>query len=473
MCLRVGVQKPPKINAEMLAGLKDRPELLIDLILKQAELIKGLQMQVASLTGKVAELEGKLAEQKGPPPAAPFRRPSEQRSTQPKKPGRKAGHPGVYRPRPDYVDEVVEVPLGPCCPQCQGKLEQAMPLDQWIEDLPPVRPHVTKLRTWQANCPRCERIVRSTHPLQVSVAGGAAGVQLGPRALGVACELKHAHGLSLRKCCSVLESLGGLKVSAGGLAQAFQRAAERVREDYEQIVGALLAGKVIHTDETSWWLDGRSASLWVWCSPRHTCYQVVESRSRDTFHQVVPPDWKGTLVSDCLAVYDGATPHQHKCYSHHLKAIKEAVKAGGLDGPDSFLARTRSLLQSAMTLKADQARLDALEFGQKRRALDLAADSLLEEPRPDRPHEEKVRLRLRKQRDHLFVFLDHAEVDATNNLAERQLRPAVIARKLSAGNKTRAGADAWAILASLAASARQQARSFINLIADSLPISAG
>lgn len=69
--------------------------------------------------------------------------------------------------------------------------------------------------------------------------------------------------------------------------------------------------------------------------------------------------------------------------------------------------------------------------------------------------EEKVRNRLRKQQDHLFTFLDHRAVDATNNLAERQLRPAVISRKLSCGNKTFNGANTWAILASLAATAQQ------------------
>jgi hypothetical protein len=32
--------------------------------------------------------------------------------------------------------------------------------------------------------------------------------------------------------------------------------------------------------------------------------------------------------------------------------------------------------------------------------------------------EEAVRNRLNKQRDHLFTFLDHPGVDATNNLAD-------------------------------------------------------
>ena len=70
--------------------------------------------------------------------------------------------------------------------------------------------------------------------------------------------------------------------------------------------------------------------------------------------------------------------------------------------------------------------------------------------------------RLYKQQDHLFEFLKHDGVDATNNRAERQLRPAVIARKISCGNKTPKGARTFEILASLAATARQRGRSFVT-----------
>ena len=86
------------------------------------------------------------------------------------------------------------------------------------------------------------------------------------------------------------------------------------------------------------------------------------------------------------------------------------------------------------------------------------------------PQEESVRIRLFKQRDHLFTFLDHDEVDATNNLAERQLRPAVIARKISCGNKTANGARTWQILASLAATCAQRAESFIATLARAAPL---
>ena len=77
-----------------------------------------------------------------------------------------------------------------------------------------------------------------------------------------------------------------------------------------------------------------------------------------------------------------------------------------------------------------------------------------------------MRMRLWKQRDHLFTFLERADVPATNNLAERQLRPAVIARKISCGNKTSSGALAWQMLASFAATCRQNGRSFTQFVAE-------
>jgi hypothetical protein len=46
----------------------------------------------------------------------------------------------------------------------------------------------------------------------------------------------------------------------------------------------------------------------------------------------------------------------------------------------------------------------------------------------------------------LFTFLDFECVDAISNLPEQQLRSAVIARKLSCGNKTEKGAKSWQII---------------------------
>ena len=101
-----------------------------------------------------------------------------------------------------------------------------------------------------------------------------------------------------------------------------------------------------------------------------------------------------------------------------------------------------------------------------RGALEDNADRLLRPPRAG--PEERIRLRIAKQRDHLFTFLDHPDVEATNNLAERQLRPVVISRKLSCGDKTDAGARTWETLASLAATCQQTGTSFVDFVTNAL-----
>ena len=207
-----------------------------------------------------------------------------------------------------------------------------------------------------------------------------------------------------------------------------------------------------------------------------TCYRVVPARSRAEAEALLG-DYRGVLVSDCLNIYDGLTPHQHKCYAHHLKEIGKALDDPGARA-SPYLRELRGLLAGAMALKAGMARLPTAEVARMRRALEADADRLLGLPGAEAnagdaaaPVEEKLRRRLRKQRDHLFTFLDHEAVDATNNLAERQLRPAVISRKLSCGNKTERGAETWQVLASLAATCRQTGSSFADFLLPRLALS--
>jgi len=126
-----------------------------------------------------------------------------------------------------------------------------------------------------------------------------------------------------------------------------------------------------------------------------------------------------------------------------------------------------ALLKNAIALGQERAPLDDAPWHQRLRALRLAARAVLEEIPRACAQEEAVRARLWKQRDHLFVFLEQAGVDATNNLAERQLRPAVIRRKLSCGgNKSRRGARTFEVLASLAATCRQRGEDFLQMASD-------
>jgi hypothetical protein len=200
-----------------------------------------------------------------------------------------------------------------------------------------------------------------------------------------------------------------------------------------------------------------------------TLYRVVEHRDRTTFHEFVPPDWPGLLVSDCLSVYDTATGRQHKCYAHHLRALSVARRdqSPQAAAADDWMGRAEAFFKDAIALKAGHPELNAAERAAGRVLLEIRANQLFEQPRGD-PAQERLRHRVAKQRDHLLTFLEEPCAEATNNLAERQLRGAVIARKLSCGNKTARGSSAWEILASLAATCTQRATDFVAFLAPHL-----
>ena len=77
---------------------------------------------------------------------------------------------------------------------------------------------------------------------------------------------------------------------------------------------------------------------------------------------------------------------------------------------------------------------------------------------------EALRKRLIRHKNELFTFLSHPEVEPTNNFAERQLRPSVISRKLSFGNKTKEGANRHAVMMSLIQTAKLQGKNPKDLL---------
>jgi transposase len=150
----------------------------------------------------------------------------------------------------------------------------------------------------------------------MSLATGAAGVQLGPNALALAADLNKAKGLSMRKTCAVLRDCFALRLSAGGLSQALDRLAAKVQCQYEAIAKSLRQASVVHSDETSWWVGRPGWWLWVFANSDSTLYLVDQGRGRSVLTEMLGADLAGVLVSDCLAIYDDATPRQQKCYAH-------------------------------------------------------------------------------------------------------------------------------------------------------------
>ena len=420
-----------------------------------------LRTLIKQLQERIEQLERAAARQ-----AAPFRRKDKDRKPpeQHRKPGRKPGHPPANRKEPPEIDDNLAVPLNGC-PCCGGPVANVQPCEQFIEDLPLTRPHVTRLVTYTGVCPTCGD-VRSTHPMQVSTATGAARVHLGARALSLAALLNKQLGLTMRSTCRVLESLCGLRITPGGLAQAMHRVADRAKGSFLELVAGLRSQPAVYADETSWWVGGKGSWLWTFTCPDRTVYRVDTSRGKDVVLDTLGAHFGGVLVSDCLASYENLPYTMHKCYAHHLKAIAGARDRKPKD-QRTFFEELSNLLRSAIVFQHTREDLPPPEPTRIRKHLDDQVKKLIVPTRSD-PDEERIANRLRKRKQWLFTFLDYPDVEATNNRAERALRPAVIARKLSCGNKTERGKQTWQILASLAATCHQRGQDLVDFLRPSL-----
>ncbi len=432
----------------------------------QAEELTASQREVTTLSARVETVEKRNTEleQKRHRSAAPFRRDPTQRKPDPKPTGAKKGHAPHFRGVPPEAEiEEETVPLDRC-PHCGGGVKKKQWIEQVIVEIPLLIARYTRLRTESGDCEVCGR-VRSTHPLQVSEATGAAGVQLGPNASALAVDLCRGHGLTTRRVCRILGEYFHLPLTQGGLCQLLARAARRLQPEFERLRQEVRNSQSVHSDETSWWLAGRSACLWVVATSRATLYHISRKRDTATLEAILGEQYAGTLVSDCLNIYDRyAAKKKSKCVAHHQRAIAEAQERVAAS---AFLTAMKRLMGAALKLQSWSERLPEEVYRRGVESMERRLTKLLE-PRYPEKEEERIAERFRTRREDIFTFLHDPSVAATNNLAERQLRPAIITRKLSCGNQTEAGARTWEVLTSLAATCRQRGESFLAMVANSL-----
>jgi transposase len=393
-------------------------------------LVTELQRQIAALTASNealrAELE--LLKRSGKRQAAPFSKGT--RATAPKRPGRKPGEgPFRYRdpPPPEAITEPavdVKVTLDGC-PSCGGPLEEERVDFVYTTELPPKpRPKVTQYRVWVCRCTVCGQQVRGQHPDLTPDQAGATAHRLGPRVMAVAHALHYAVGIPVRKVPEVLHGRA-----------------------YEHRRAAVPLAPVVHTDDTGWRVGGGSAHLMVFETDAATVYQIRPRHRHQEVQEVIPAAYPGTMVTDRGRSYDAQAfdnVRQQKCLAHIQRSISDVLvtKAGRAR---DFGEGLKALLQDALQLWHAYHDGTVTNFVTAAKALQEELTYQLRNRRlKDRDHQRLLNeLGWHHDCGNLVRFLEDPQIDPTNNRAERALRPAVIARKVSQCSKNGAGAHAF------------------------------
>ena len=176
-------------------------------------------------------------------------------------------------------------------------------------------------------------------------------------------------------------------------------------------------------------------------------------------------EFNGTLVSDFWGAYNAVCcADRQMCLVHLLRELEhtEKYKSPGDNWP-AFAKKLRRLLGDAIRLWRRKAETPAEEYASRRARIDARLQELIDADWNDR-HAKRLCKRLRRHQNDLFTFLDHENVPFDNNHAERCIRPAVIIRKNSYGNRSQQGADCQAVLMSVFRTLKQRGHDPIRTI---------
>ena len=419
-----------------------------------------MQRQVGQLAAANERLQKQVAEAKraGKRQAAPFSK--GERTSKPRRPGRKPGMGLFSYRKPPSDDELSGLPVDVTvaddnCPGCGGRLQHEGVSLAHVTDIPQMpRPQVTEYRVQICRCVSCGRRVRGRHPEVGPDQYGASAHRVGRRVMAAAHMLHYGVGIPVRRVPAVLRALTGVELSQSAITQdALRRARGTVGDAYHRLRDSVRESAVVHTDDTGWRVGGESAFLMAFETDDASVYQVRGRHRNEEVREVVPSDYSGVMVTDRARSYDAralSEVRQQKCLAHVLRSISEVVQTKVGRGR-SFGKRLSELLREAMELRESERRGEVVDYGGEMERLRRELSHHLR----DRPMSDRDNCRLQNElgwhddRGNLLRFLDDPGIEPTNNRAERALRGAVIARKVSHCSRNEAGADAFSAFTSV------------------------
>jgi hypothetical protein len=270
--------------------------------------------------------------------------------------------------------------------------------------------------------------------------------------------LKTECRMSLRLIQRLLKSLYGLSLSTGELTGLLHRVAEKGRSQYEALREEIRSSPVVHADETGWREDGINGFLWAFLTSTAQFFVRDQSRGSAVPQGVLSECFGGILVSDFYSGYGPLPGQKQRCWVHLLRDLKSLEEEHpGNRSIATWRSKIRRLFEKAVKYREQQLATDGpVSYGvldRRSKMRDKFEEALLKlaEPcliSPDDPRRILAE-RMKKFLFQLFVFLEYPDVSPDNNYAERSLRPAVMARKMSGGTRSQKGSETMAILRSL------------------------
>jgi transposase len=246
--------------------------------------------------------------------------------------------------------------------------------------------------------------------------------------------------LSRRKTTDLLWELCGVRLSLGALSMIEARVSDALEPAVAEAWTRVGEGAVKHTDGTSWLQAGAVRALWTIATTAATVFKILADNSKKTLEPLYG-SLRGILVSDrAKALGFWAMDRRQICWAHLLRKFVSFSERAGPAGDigRELLEYTGIVFDYWHDYRA----------GKLARAMFTAWMAALG-PKLEAALERAVAAKIDglsgscadmlEHRQALWTFVAHADVEPTNNHAEREIRAFVLWRKRSYGTQSDRG----------------------------------
>ncbi len=360
--------------------------------------------------------------------------------------GAKKGGKGHGR-RPvdsERADQIETIAVGDRCPRCDGELVHKGTDERPVIDLSPIRVKKIVYRCENKWCPKCKKAVEAKPPVLPRS-------MYGNRLIAQAAAFHYGHGITEGNIDAIL----GHAVPSGTMFDIFHRVARLWAPAVSKLIEDFRREPVRHADETSWRTDGHSGYAWVFCSDTISLFQFVDSRAAKTPKSILGSEkLPGVLVVDRYGAYNKAPCRLQYCWVH-LKRDVEDLEKEFADDPEvqSFVGALEPLM--SMVIRLRNRPISKADYKKMAKSLKRKIQKIINAPARHLGIR-NIQFIFRKHHDRLFLWVPDRNIPADNNRAERELRPTVIARKISFGSQSEQGAKTRSIWTTILYTAKKR-----------------
>jgi len=281
--------------------------------------------------------------------------------------------------------------------------------------------------------------------------------------------MHYALGTTLSQIIAVLSSHLSFEISEGGLVEMWHRLAKILDEWYEQIASEARSSAVLHADETGWRVNGKTKWLWCFTSKELTCYFINKSRGSPALLEFMGETFAGTLITDFWSAYNRiACESRQYCLAHLFREIDKVDTSNKSDEWKAFRKKLTRLLNDALSLNRPDGVSEDSWDSRYARLLDRL-HVMIRESGND-PDVRRLCARLGKYENGIFTFLLDKDIDHTNNRAEREIRPAVVMRKVIQQNRSDKAAHTQEVLMTVYRTLKLRGHDPLKTVVNSLSI---